>query len=353
MEKEWMRSIKHTEFFWLIVAIFLGWIIAVDSASASKLEIIEAVLGLDLNQITTLQEGEIVSFEVAEETQKELAVGLSMYLPVQPAQLVSFFKQSDFAEIDRDVMAYHKIVPNDSNPFREFKFKLDQDVEARDLLGVKAGDRFNLSTEEIRGFAELRKQSANWNEIELIESVSEHYQRILMQRLQRYRELGLAGVTPYARKKNEVKPADELRIAAASSKLLGIFSPDLYRFWINYPALLPSGTEENFSWLNRKVNNRPTAILSHRLLFSSDKGSLILTRQFFVGHTYNSSQFILGCLPFRKGSLVFYTHRISTDQVAGLGNRLKHSLGREKLRKQMINNLKGLRSEVIPFSSSR
>ena len=341
-----MRSVKHTKFLWPILAILCGWIIGMCSVSASKLEDIEAILGIDHNQIAALREGEIVSFEVAEETQKELAVGLGMYLSAQPAQLISFFKRGDLAMVDPDVVKYHEIALNDTNPFKEFMFTLDQEDEARKLLKVRAGNKFNLSTEEIKSFAELKKKLVGWSEVDLITSVSQHYQQILLQRFQKYRKHGLAGVASYARKDKETKPAEELRIAAASSKLLNSFSPDLQKFWINYPTPLPSGTEEHFSWLIRKINDRPTAILSHRLLFTSDTGSLILTRQFFVGHTYNSSQLTLGCLPYRNGSLIFYIHRTSTDQVAGLGNKLKHSMGREKMKEQMIINLNGLRSAI-------
>lgn len=36
------------------------------------------------------------------------------------------------------------------------------------------------------------------------------------------------------------------------------------------------------------------------------------------GHSYNSGRLILGALPFRGGTLVFYRQLSSTDQVAGL-----------------------------------
>ncbi|MCW5617965.1 MAG: hypothetical protein KIS65_01945, partial [Nitrosomonas sp.] len=94
------------------------------------------------------------------------------------------------------------------------------------------------------------------------------------------------------------------------------------------------------------VDDRPTAILSHRIMMASDTASVIATRQFYVGHSYNSSHLIVGCLPYRDGSVVFYTHRTSTDQVAGLGNTLKRSIGREHKKERMIQNLEGLRTAV-------
>jgi hypothetical protein len=50
---------------------------------------------------------------------------------------------------------------------------------------------------------------------------------------------------------------------------------------------LPAGAEEKFFWLNREVQSRPTAILVHRVMLSMDTGEVILSRQFYAGHSYN------------------------------------------------------------------
>lgn len=333
----------------LIAALSL-WMLfgsaAIGATSSSDFDDIVTTLKFDQDQLTSLNKGEIVAFEVAEASKKELAVGLSVYLAAPPEKLVAFFKQGDLATIDPDVVTYREIMQSDTNPFKEFIFTPDQRDEARNLLMVTAGEQFNLSAEEIKSFAALQKDSADWNETDLIAAVSRHYQQILLQRLQAYRKRGLTGIAPYARNEAEANPAEELRIAATGSKLLAHFSPALQQFWLNYPAPLPPHTEERFFWLNRQVDSRPAAILSHRALFSSGTASVIITRQFFVGHSYNSSHLIVGCLPYRDGSIVFYTHRTSTDQVTGLGNHLKRSIGREQMKDQMMVNLNGLRSAI-------
>jgi hypothetical protein len=72
----------------------------------------------------------------------------------------------------------------------------------------------------------------------------------------------------------------------------------------------------------------------------------MLSRQFYVGHSYNSAQLILGALPFKEGTLVFYRQRTSTDQLAGLGSRLKRNIGRRQMKQQMITRLERLRKQV-------
>lgn len=309
-----------------------------------------ALLELEQDQINDLERGKIIDFEIREATQKELAIGLGMYLPFPPAKLAAFFKRGDFATIDPDVSALGELhLQSSIDDFKGFVFTYEQHEEARDLLTAQPGDQFNLSADEINSFASFRKKLLNVDEINLVTEVSRHYRQILWQRWEAYRKQGLSGIAPYARDENVVYPAEELRLAAAGSKLLTRFSPDLQKAWLNYPTELPAGAEESFFWMNREVEDRPTAILSHRILLASDEGLMIVTRQFYVGHSYNSSHLIVGCLPYRDGAIVFYTHRTSTDQVAGLVSGLKHDLGRKQVRKLMIKNLKRLRTAIRSF----
>ena len=98
--------------------------------------------------------------------------------------------------------------------------------------------------------------------------------------------------------------------------------------------------------INRQVESRPTAVLLHRIILAEDAGGIILSRQFYVGHSYNSNQLIIGCLPYRGGSLIFYTNRTFTDQVAGFGGSLKQSIGREQMRRRMDRHLINLRNAL-------
>lgn len=309
-----------------------------------------SALGLKQDQVANLERGEIIALEIGEATEKELAMGLGIYLPLPPAKLLAYFKSGALASIDPDTVAQGDLQPkSDADAFKKFDFKFKQSDEAKGLLNAAPSERFNLSTEEFESFAPLKKNLATADDTALVAGATQHYREILLQRWQSYRKGGLSGIAPYARHGQEASPARELRTATVSSKLLARYYPDLYQAWLNYPAALPSGAEEQFYWLNRKVENRPTAILGHRVLQTSNAGSVILSRQFFVGHSYNSSQLIVGCLPYRNGSVIFYAHRTSTDQVAGMGSSLKHSIGREQMKEQMVKNLERVRSASRSF----
>lgn len=336
--------IKFLKF--MILQLLLGSA-TVFASSVPVAEDVIALLELKNEQLVRLNQGEIVAFEIDEASQKELAIGLVMYLPSSPTKIAAFFKQGDLALVDPDISTHGEIKPDATiQAFKGFVFKPEQRSEVHNLLAVAAGDQFNLAAEEISSFAALKAKLTGANEADQIAGVSLHYQQILLQRWQAYQKRGLAGIAPYARVKASANPADELRAAATSSKLLAHLPTNLLQAWLKYPAQLPPATEERFFWLNRQVEDRPTAILSHRIQQINDNSSVILARQFFVGHSYNSSHLIIGCLPYRNGSIVFYVHRTSTDQVAGLGSSLKHSIGRKQMKKQMIKNLKQLRSEI-------
>ena len=333
----------------IVVQLLLGSAAAF-AASAPVAEDVIALLTLKQGQIAQLDQGKIVAFDIDEATQKELAIGLVMYFPSSPAKIAAFFKQGDLARVDPDISAHGEIKPGSTiEAFKGFVFTPEQRNEARNLLAAKAGDQFNLGAEEINSFTALKEKLIDANEADQITGVSQHYQQILFQRWQAYQKRGLAGIAPYVRATASANPADELRSAATSSRLLALLPSNLQQAWLKYPTQLPPATEERFFWLNRRVEDRSTAILSHRIQQTNDNFSVILVRQFFVGHSYNSSHLIIGCLPYRNGAIVFYAHRTSTDQVAGLGSGLKRSIGREHMKKQMIKNLKQLHSKIQSF----
>ena len=79
--------------------------------------------------------------------------------------------------------------------------------------------------------------------------------------------------------------------------------------------------------------------MAHNVWQVSNFGMLILGRQYYVEHSYNSSHTCVGIFPYREGTLVFYIESTSTDQVAGIASGLRHVIGREQLKEQMLMHL--------------
>jgi hypothetical protein len=95
------------------------------------------------------------------------------------------------------------------------------------------------------------------------------------------------------------------------------------------------------------VEGRPTFILTHQMSIVRPEGSFMAERQFYVGHSYNSLFLLAGCLPVEGGSVVFYSNHTSTDQVAGFGSGMRHSIGRGQMRDEIVKSFERIRALVV------
>ncbi|PXW83879.1 hypothetical protein C8R34_12517 [Nitrosomonas sp. Nm84] len=307
-------------------------------------------------QIKQLEQGKIVSYEVNEASKKELGIGLAMLIPVALTKIADYIKLGNLTYTESGLIASGPLSENaDLRSFEQFGFSNEQLGEAKSFLNAKPGDSFNLSKHEFERLKSFKIDLQGADNKTLLKAANEIYREFLLQRFIAYRKRGLAGIAAYDRQRSSTDPGAELRIAAINSKALAQYFPELQQAWLNYPTTLPPKINEQFLWLNRHVEGRPTAILIHRLIAISEKGGIVLSRQFYVGHSYNSSHIAMSGLPYKNGTLVFYSIRSSTDQVDGMGSSLKHSIGREQMRKEMIKRLqrinKDLKLKVAPIAS--
>lgn len=130
--------------------------------------------------------------------------------------------------------------------------------------------------------------------------------------------------------------------------MLARYFPEFHKAWLHYPTALPQGTEEKFRWLNRRLDDPPTATLVHRLWQTLDRSAVIASREYYAGHSYNSSQLVVGMLPYGDKTAVFYGQRMFTDQVAGIGAGLKRFIGRGGMKDEMVARLKRLKTLIGP-----
>ncbi|WP_347986519.1 hypothetical protein [Methylomonas sp. AM2-LC] len=303
---------------------------------------------ISAEQIAQLEHGEVISYEISESSHKELAIGIAMIMPVALPKILDYIKHSDLSTIETDIIASGNLTANaDLNSFKKLAFSAHQLDEAKAFLEAEPGDNFNLSKLELE---ELTSLQANLNEADnktLLTTANQKYREFLLQRFQAYQKNGLAGIQAYNREAGvDADAAAELRTDALYNKTWASYFPELQQAWENYPAALPAGTSEQFMWLNHLTENRPTAILIHRLMLITKIGGIMLSRQFYVGHSYNSSNIVAGGLPYKDGTLVFYSTRLSTDQITGLGSGLKHSIGREQMKDEMIARLKQINKNL-------
>ncbi len=80
--------------------------------------------------------------------------------------------------------------------------------------------------------------------------------------------------------------------------------------------------------------------------FSPGEFVLDVYQEFYVGHSYNSLQIIIGAYHLEQGTLIFYGNRTSTDKVACIAGSLKRNIGREVMRKTVIEHYESIRRLV-------
>ncbi len=151
--------------------------------------------------------------------------------------------------------------------------------------------------------------------------------KMLLARHQAYRKAGLEGIAPYDRGSDPRSAGADLRTASEASATLKQLAPDFYNLLIQYPADKPGGMLERYDWSRYQAHGAPTEILTHRAAHTEGEAYIVLQRQFYASGGYNSVQALAGFFPVKEGTLVVYTNRTSTDQVAGFGGGAKRSIG--------------------------
>lgn len=324
---------------WTILILVLQSIIPAHASSVLYQQELIRQFGIKQHDFINLEAGKVVSFNIAENNEKELAVGAIIHVPVLPAEILEFIKNNDMASVDDDVISQytiptHAVLEN----FNGISFEGEHN-EAVNFLTAKPGSLFNLSTQELQTLQDMNPAQVNL--------ASQAYNKILWHRFYAYLNNGLKGIAAYDRGTGKkAEPSTELLTATLNNKKLAHHFPTLYNAWLNYPAPLPRGAEEQFFLVNRMVEGRPTAVLIHRVISNIASGGVILSRQFYVGHSYNSSQLTIECLPYRNGSLLVFMSRTFTDQITGFGSSLKRIVGRGQKHRKMVGYLRNLSNNL-------
>lgn len=344
---------KALVWFALAFALMLPAVVSADTpTSATVLGACMDYFGYDETDFRKLSSGKIVSGDLRESSKKELAVTIAMLLPMPLEQVVDLIWSGSMIEITRDILDFSYI--SDSSPvensFVGIGLQPDEVEEVSKLLRVRQGLTFNMSKVEMKRFkaiARRLKSREAERDPRVRHAFNSEYQALLMERYKAYRQGGLSAIAPYDRGGGEyARPDKELSAEAASATLVKDLIPNLHRAFVNYPRDGANDIKNQFLWIRELIQDRPTFILAHRMFRFGRKYAVMTERQFYVGHTYNSQQTIVGSIAVEEGTLVFYQNRTSTDRVAGFASSLKHMIGRKLMRDQIIHHCEALRRSI-------
>jgi hypothetical protein len=293
-----------------------------------------------------LARGEIVSYPVTEHSERELAVGLAVFVAAPLSHLDEYLASGQLIAQDVTISDFGIVSdPASPNALSGVRFTTAERGEAESLLEASPGTRMNLSLSEIEILRGLRTSADRPSKTPPAETALDAYRRLLHQRLLAYQQGGLAAIVPYARSGGAVTdPAAELRHAVSDAEGLGREGPGLREALLRYPSSQPPELVSRLYWIKRRVQRRPDLCLLHQMLALGPSSAIHVERYFYVGHSYNASQIITGAFEFQDGTVLFATSRVSTDEVLGVGNQMKRSIGRAQLKDEMRRRLDRVRA---------
>ena len=318
------------------------------SRAAEPSPAIEAqdLLQISVDQRRRLLRGEIISYSVTENAEREIAVGLAMIVPTQVSQIAQYLASGQIIAQDASIGEFAPVPAElPSGSMVGPGFTPGERDEALSLLEATPGTRFNLSPAEINALRTARGTVGTSSRTGAADTASETYRRLLGLRVQSYRQAGLAGIAPYARAGGAVTdPPVDLRLAVSDAERIGRAGSEFREALQRYPADQPSQLVSHVYWVKRRVQRRPLMSLLHRMVVTGEGQAIHLERYFYVGHSFNSMQALTWALAHEDGTMVFLTTRVSTDEVLGMGSQLKRSVARGQVRDEMRARLERLLS---------
>ena len=287
-------------------------------------------LQISADQRRRLLRNEVVTYPVNESGERELAVGLAIFVAAPLDHVAEYLGGGDLLAHDATIAAHGPV----SDLTKRDALAAD---DAEGLLDAAPGTRFNLSAAEIDALRALRTPSER---PAAAQHAADRYRTLLRDRGQAYERGGLGAMAPYARAGGAVTdPAAQLRLAAPDAERIVRHGPQLADALARYPAAQPPDVVNRVYWIKRRVQRRPQLSLLHQMVLRGPDVVVHVERYFYVGHSYNAAQIITGAFAYGSGAVVFATSRFSTDEVLGLGNQLKRSVGRSQLRDEMRKRL--------------
>jgi hypothetical protein len=138
-----------------IFALGMAIVIPVHSANLPDSQVLLQALGIDQKEIINLEQGETISFDVAEGKENELAAGVVMYVPASPSRIIQLIQKKGLAMVDSDLLAQGTIPAQATlDAFKGFGFKAGSE-DAKDFLQAEPGSEFNLSFQEFQDLQEI------------------------------------------------------------------------------------------------------------------------------------------------------------------------------------------------------
>ncbi len=334
----------------IVIFCFCQIICVSESFGQSPITANELIDRTPLKQyLKSLENGEIVIIGRPDsEIDTELDVIMSVLVQAPLTKTVDVLQRLSTSKDTPGILYIQEITGNDSASelagiFNKVTFDPSEEDEVKQLMSIGPGDDYNLSRKEIALFKQAAKNMKTGTTVD--RAMTKAMGEVLKNRYLSYRRKGLKGVATYQISASEqANPAKELIVATESVVILKEKFPTYYRCLRFYPDQNVSNFVHQFFLVKQQEEGRPMFALKHLVLDIQPDYALITERQYYMSHTLNSLQVVIGCLPYKNGTLVVLLNQVFTEKVnITIGKRIAKKVGRtivEKKIRPMFENLR-------------
>ncbi len=300
--------------------------------------------------IKSLESGEIVIISRPEnEIDTEMDVAMSVLIPAPLNKTVDVLHSQSSGKDAPGVLFIKEITGKDSASelagiFNKVSYGPTESDEVKQLMTIGPGDDFNLNMKEIALFKQAAKsvKPGTPGDKEMAKVMGE----VLKNRYLSYRKNGLESVASYQiSNSKQASPAKELIAATESMVIVKEKFPAYYRCLRFYPGQNASNVIHQFFWVKQREEDRPMFTLKHLVMDIQPDYALITERQYYINHTLNSLQVVIGCFPHKNGTLVVLLNQIFTEKVnVSIGKGIAKKVGRSIVGKKVRPMFENLRT---------
>ena len=291
-----------------------------------------------------MHRGTLVKRVIELTSDRELAVKFAFLFKAPVNQLQEYFMTTTKTS-DKDPSVLQSRVIQETGTLEDFAnlvLEPNGNAMTKKYLNAARGASLDLSTTEIDSCRALQNGQGKEQE-----RVVHHVQEILLNQYHAYGEHVLNGIQPYARCGKVYDSGEELRHKTGLAELLKQKSPSFHKHCLEYPHFHPDGLEESYSWVNYKIDDKPTVVLIHRMSLCEGVVYVFSERHLYVSWSHNSVPGISGAFPMENITVVAYVLRTSTDQVAGLGGATKRAIGARMMTSKVAENFERARNIFV------
>ena len=307
--------------------------------------------------VEELKSGEIVVLNRQEtESSNELNMIMAVLVPAPLQKTVDTLNRQSSDVSGPGILAVGEIKgmkPDElDQAFAKVGFDPGEKEEVERMMEVEPDDAFNFSTEEI---ALIRKRADNLKGKEKdgnaeIEAMSSAMRDVLKGRYLSYRKKGLGGLAPYQfGPSKQVTPSAELIAATEAMRIVQERYPRYYQCLRYYPEKSDAGYVHGFYWAKQRESKRPLFLLKHWILDIQSDYALIAERRFYLSHSLNDLQVVIGCLPDGDNTLVVLLNQTFTEKVnMSIGKTIAKTIGYREVEKNIRPIFENLSKALKP-----